>query len=157
MRGAAWAMGVAAVLAASAPAGAVELLTGVYAMKASCKAMDAGTRSKPLVAVDLAMEDLGDGFVLIAGGDLPTFQGFVVADLAKEGAGVISAVACPLTAATQLGGVLQADLKTKSGSDAASFKGTLILLNAAFHKSWSCKIKAKRTSTTAPKLVGCPS
>jgi hypothetical protein len=141
--------------AAGTPAAAIEPLTGLYEAKVSCKGIQAGTRGKQKLELEIAVADLGGGQVLLDVPGLGTFDGFLVTDGAKPDGGVLSALACPLNAGNQDGGLLQADLKTKAGSDAASFKGTLVILDEAEQQSAVCKIAAKRTSTLAPKLIGC--
>lgn len=150
------AAGLTLALAAGAPAGAVEPLTGIYEATASCKGIQAGSRGKQKLDLEVAMEDLGGGQVLLDVQGLGDFDGFLITDLAKPDGGVLSAVGCPVSAANPDGGVLQVDVKTKSGSEAASFKGTLIILDEGEAQSAVCKIKGKRTSTSSPKLVGCP-
>ena len=156
MRRTTLATGILAALAAGAPAAAIESLTGTYAAKVSCKAIVAGERGKLKFESDLEVSDLGGGQVLLHGTALGDFDGFLLADMARPDGGVLSALACPLNVGNQNGSVLAVDVKTKPGSDDASFKGTLVNLGEGDMRSAVCKITAKRTSTSAPKLVGCP-
>jgi hypothetical protein len=155
MRRTAVATGFAAALAFGTPAGAVEPLGGIYAAKISCKGIQAGARGKQKLELDVAVADLGGGQVLLDVPGLGDFDGFLITDLAKPDGGVLSALTCPLSADNQDGSLLQVDVKTKSGSTAASFKGTLVILDEAEAQSAVCKISAKRTSTETPKLPGC--
>lgn len=156
MRRASWTTGLLCALLVGAPAAAVEPLTGVYAAKVSCKVIQQGVRGKQRGEFDVALLDQGGGQVVFHVEGLGDFAGFLITDLAKPNGGVLSGVGCPVSAANQDGGILQADVKTKSGSEAASFKGTLIILDQGEQQSAVCKISGKRFSTSSPKLVGCP-
>jgi hypothetical protein len=155
MRRTVLAMGLGAALGVAAPAAAIEPLTGFYDAKANCKGIQAGSRGKQKLELEIAVSDLGGGQVLVDVPGLGDFDGFVITDLAKPEGGVLSAVTCPLTALNQDGSVLQLDVKTKTGSDSATLKGTLVILDEAEAQSAVCKFSAKRTVTTAPKLATC--
>jgi hypothetical protein len=142
-------MGLLAALGIGTPAAAVESLTGLYDAKVSCKGIEAGSRGKQKLELEIAVADLGGGQVLLDVPGLGDFDGFLITDLAKPEGGVLSALTCPLAAGNQDGSLLQVDVKTKMGSDAASFKGTLVILDEAEAQS-AVKIGAKRTSTSAP-------
>ena len=156
MRRMAVATGLLGAVAVGMPAGAIEDLAGLYDAKVSCKGIQAGSRGKQKLELEIAVGDLGGGQVLLDVPGLGDFDGFLITDLAKPDGGVLSALTCPLSVGNQDGSLLQVDVKTKAGSDAASFKGTLVILDEAEAQSAVCKITAKRTSTSAPKLVGCP-
>jgi hypothetical protein len=149
------AMALLPALWVGAPAAAIEPLTGLYDAKANCKGIQAGSRGKQKLELEIAVSDLGGGQVLIDVPGLGDFDGFVITDLAKPEGGVLSAITCPLAALNQDGSVLQLDVKTKTGGDSASLKGTLVILDEAEAQSAVCKFSAKRTSTTVQKLTEC--
>lgn len=147
-----------AALAFVAPAGALESLTGEYDGTLSCKGIDSGNRGKfkeTDVPIDVA--DLGGGEVLVdVAGLVVNFTGFVIADLAKPDSGVLSAIQCGLDDVSRDGAVMNAEVKTKAGTEKASFKATLIILNPGAAEAVICKLGAKRVSTQAKKLAACP-
>jgi hypothetical protein len=62
---------------------------------------------------------------------------------------------CTKNASNLDGLVARLDVKAKEGSDDASLKGTLWIFDSPQNASVVCKLKAKRTSTTPPKIDLC--
>jgi hypothetical protein len=65
-------------------------------------------------------------------------------------------VSCGLNFVDQLGAALHAEVKVKAGSAKASFKATLVQMDASGASSDLCTLKAKRVATIVPKLLNCP-
>jgi hypothetical protein len=147
----------AAIGLASAPALAIESLTGTYEGKATCKGVfgDATTKEK----YDLTIQILeAEGIVLTTRfGDLPNtdvFRGYVV-ELAKLDRGKVAAVSCTLGATDLTGISLQGDVVIKPGSANGTIKGSLTLFVPPTVVD-VCTFTVKRTATAVAKLEGCP-
>jgi hypothetical protein len=141
---------------AAAPAAAVESLTGTWEGTLKCQTTDSGIRTKTKVDQTVAIEDLGvDGVTMQLVSTEGVFNGFVVADEKKAENGVLSAVSCNFSDQTFAGGVLNVEVKTKTGDPKASLKGDLILMNDEEDVARTCQLSVKRVSQTAPKILGC--
>jgi len=136
-------------------AASVEDLTGVYDVGISCKAIQAGVRGKLKESSEIDVFDDGLGTVLINWPGFFEFRTFLVPENAKPGRGSLAGVNCPLTIDTLDGATLAVDVKTKPGSDAASFKGTLIVQRSDQAQVFNCKVKGKRVSSQISKFSFC--
>jgi hypothetical protein len=85
-----------------------------------------------------------------------TLDGFLVTLTPKPETGVLTAVECPLSAANRQGSVIQVEVKTKTGSGKASFKGTLMVIDELHPQVAVCNIRAKRYDTTPQVISSCP-
>jgi hypothetical protein len=134
----------------------VEDLTGRYEGTLACKEIAQGNRDKFKESiVPLYVADLGGGEVLIEGAGLGSnFTGFVVADLAKSDRGVLAAVQCGLDDVVRDGAVMNAEIKTKAGTEKASLVGTLVVLRSPSEAA-VCKLRAKRVSTVGTNVGAC--
>jgi hypothetical protein len=83
------------------------------------------------------------------------FRTFLVPENAKPAKGALAGVNCPLTIDTLNGATLAVDVKTKPGSDAASFKGSLIVQRVDSAQVFNCKVKGKRISSAISKFSFC--
>lgn len=143
------------LLLAALPAAAVENLTGSYEAKLKCAGIDGGVKGKQKVETTIDIVDLGGGQILFDMGAYPTGQAYVLAELAKPEQGVVSGLTCEFDADDRNGLLLRADVKTKTGSDTATLKGTLVIFEEPDAESAICKLTAKRVSTVGAKLAGC--
>jgi hypothetical protein len=142
---------------AAAPAGAVENLTGTYEGKIKCQSLVNGVFDT--FKQDLTVEILDDGAegvaVELVTFDPRAFIGFVV-PFPKPQSGVLSAGACAFASPGNLnGGTLQGEVKTKPGSDKASVRFNVTLMDDATLTAETCLVTAKRVSSTAPTLPVC--
>ena len=152
-------LGILALLASLAVPGraaAVENLTGGYDVDISCKALNSGVRGKLKETSDIEILDDGSGIVFIDWPGFFEFRTFLVPEGAKPERGGLAGVNCPLAFANLDGAVLVIDVKTKMGSDAASFKGSLIVQHIGDAAMFTCKVKGKRFQTTISKFPICP-
>jgi hypothetical protein len=138
------------------PALALESLSGVYDAKVKCSGIDGGTKGKQKTTVQMAIADQGAGSLLIDFAGLQTGVGFALTDVQKPDTGTMSGVACTLLPDSIDGWTLQTFAKVKAGTDKATLKGTLIILDEAGGQAAACKLNAKRISVVTPKLSVCP-
>jgi hypothetical protein len=141
---------------AAAPAAGLESLSGSYEGKLVCKGVVAGDFDKQKTDVEVGIFDDGAGGLTLSITDVGTLLGFALTDTSKPETGTLSAVDCSLDVVTLTGAALHAEVKVKAGSDKASLKGTLTRMNEGGAQSGLCQLDAKRVSTIAPKLPGCP-
>ena len=146
---------VSAAALGAGPALGLESLTGVYQGKIKCSGLLGGTKVKGKVDVEVDVSDTG-GSLVLAIGELGSFLGFAVTDVKKPEQGAVSAVSCPLSAATLDGAMLNADVKIKAGSDKGSLHGTLFLSGDTEGDARTCDLKVDRISIVSPKIAGCP-
>jgi hypothetical protein len=142
-------------LIGAAPASGVGQLTGTYLAKLSCKGIAAGATGGERTEDEFYIVDLGGGDVQFETGAYGPAFAFVVTELAKPDKGVLSGMTCTKNASNLDGLVARLDVKAKEGSDDASLKGTLWIFDSPQNASVVCKLKAKRTSTTPPKIDLC--
>ena len=147
--------GVLALLGA-APAAAIENLEGTYAAKLSCRGMAGGGKDKFKQETEISITQTNPENVRFALEGLASGTGFLLSDGATQGNGTLSGVSCALTSANYEGLSLQLDVKTRPGSDQASFSGSLHLFDLSGGAAHVCKFKAKRVDATPPNLLGCP-
>jgi hypothetical protein len=140
----------------AAPASAVESLTGTWEGTLKCQTLDSGNVTKSKVDQTVVIQDGGvKGIGLNLVSTKGTFFGFVVADGKKAENGQLSAASCAFNAPALAGGVLQADLKTKSGDVKASLKGDLLLMDEDNGIIESCSISVKRVSLEGAAIPLC--
>jgi hypothetical protein len=156
--------GILAALAAfalgsGAPAQAIESLTGSYAGKMSCKGQSGvdATKSKQ----DITVEVLDSEVVLLQVTTPPLPLGAVVEllvlePIVKPDRAKVGGVDCNLTRLSKSGIALHADAVIKPGSEKGTLKGSLIRYEGKASIIDVCSFSVKRTSTTAPELLGCP-
>lgn len=154
-RNAILAIGLCSVLSA-APALAVEPLTGTWEGSLKCQTLDSGTVTKPKSDQTVIISDGGvDGLLMNLVSTKGIFEGFVVADGKKPANGQISAASCDFSNDNLIGGVLQADVKTKAGDEKASLKGELLLMHEVNGIIESCSISVKRVSLKGAAIPTC--
>jgi hypothetical protein len=150
------AIGLGAALSA-APALAVESLTGNWEGSLKCQTLDSGTTTKPKFDQTVVISDGGvDGIRVHLVSTKGIFEGFVVADGKKPANGQISVVSCDFSGTNLVGGVLQADVKTKAGDVKASLKGDLLLMDETNGIIESCSLSVKRVSLKGAAIPTCP-
>ena len=87
--------------------------------------------------------------------NLASGDGFVVSAMAKPGGGRAGGISCDLEDSS-VGVSFQAAVKTKEGSDKATLSGTLLLFDGIDAELHTCKLRAKRATTTNPNVGACP-
>jgi hypothetical protein len=144
------------LLAAAAPAAAVESLTGTWEGTLKCRALNGASVLKSKVPVTLEIVDSGPGGfqAQLVSTDL-IFVGFVVPESATSDKGAASGLTCGLSYDDLDGATLQANVKTKAGSEKASMKGRVTRMGAVQGLTSDCTLTAKRTSATEPDLIPC--
>jgi hypothetical protein len=150
------ALACACALLAGAPAAALESLTGTYDGKLSCRRIDSGVADKFKQDISVEVVDAGvDGVRMDFVGFSELLVGFAVADASKEKSGKVNVVSCELNAFDQIGAVVHADASTKSGSDKATLKGTLIRMDDDSAEATICTFTVKRSTTAEPAVNDC--
>jgi hypothetical protein len=150
--------GIVAALAAglllgAAPAAAIGDITGIYAMKLSCKGIDSGVKGKQKVEGNFYVSDTGTGSVRFETGAYGPAQAYLLTETAKPDLGVLSGMTCTKSALNLDGLVLRVDVKF-TGAD-PSLKGTLLIFADGESESSTCKFTAKRTSLGPVKIAPC--
>jgi hypothetical protein len=141
----------------AAPGLAVEPLTGNWEGSLKCQTLDSGTTTKDKVDQTVVISDAGvKGIRVNLVSTKGIFEGFVVADGKKPANGQISVVSCDFGNANRVGGVLEADVKTKPGDEKASLKGELLLMDETNGIIESCTISVKRVSLKGAAIPTCP-
>jgi len=154
-RNATIAIGLCSILSA-APAAAVELLTGTWEGSLKCETLDSGTVTKSKVDQTVVIADGGiKGVAMELVSTKGTFFGFVVADGKKAENGKLSTASCAFNDPDLVGGVLQGDLKTKTGDLKASLKGDLLLMDEENGIIESCSLSVKRVSLEGAAVPPC--
>lgn len=140
------------------PAAALDDVTGVYSGTIACESTDgSGETRTPSQATSLYVDDAGSEtayaylnnsgytFRLAAVGGPGSAQG----RLAGPGCTMTSVAGGPL---------LHFEIKAKPGSDKASLRGELVVLNvgANTHYVTVCRLSLRRTTTTLPAPIACP-
>ena len=142
-------------LLSAAPAAALESLLGEWEGTLKCTTTVAGVVSKTKVAETVLIGNLdGSLAIRLATRDL-TFLGAATPDVQRETTGVVSAASCGFGVAELTGGALRGYAKTKAGSEKASLKLELILMELPAATSSSCRLTAKRVSAVPPKTPAC--
>jgi hypothetical protein len=144
------------LLVSASPAAAVENLTGTWEGTLKCRVLNGTTVQKTKAPVTLEIIDSGVGGVqaeLVSTDS--TFVGFVVAESAGAPKGVLASATCGFAFDDLDGGTLQADVKTKAGSEKASIKGHVAFMGVGQGTTRVCTIAAKRTSAVEPDIIGC--
>jgi hypothetical protein len=155
VRSAAISFGLCGLLAA-APAAAVESLTGTWEGSLKCDRLDTGTVTKPKVDQTVVIQDSGvKGIAMNLVSTKGTFFGFVVADGKKAVNGKLSTASCAFNNPDLVGGVLQGDVKTKTGDVKASLKADLLLMDDENGVIESCALSVKRVSLEAGEIPLC--
>jgi hypothetical protein len=139
-----------------APAAAIEDLEGTYDVKLACRGLAMAAKDKYKLETELSITQPNPESVLFVIEQLTSGARYLLSDQATQGNGTLSGVSCELSTATFQGATLQVDVKTRPGSDQASFAGTLHLFDHSGGEAHLCKIKGKRVNTTPPNLPGCP-
>jgi hypothetical protein len=145
-------------LALASAAGAAEDLSGSYAGKLSCKGLANGAaeKAKQDVTIDVVEDPIGFNLQIRAGatpiGDF--VRGFVMDDVAKPDRAKLFGVDCDMNLVSLSNLTLIADAVAKAGSDKATLKGSLTDTTDKT-RILDCTFSVKRTSPTAPKLLGC--
>jgi hypothetical protein len=147
---------LATLLAASPALAVVESIVGTWDGVLKCELLADGVTTKTKIDETVHIEAFGMG----SGHSLHLVQSnldviALVYPDAKPGTGVITGASCLFAWDELVGGMLQGDVKTKAGSDKASMKVRLTLMDAAVGTARSCTLTAKRTSTKAPIAPGC--
>jgi hypothetical protein len=150
----------AAAVLAAAPASAIDLLTGTYTGKMSCKGQSGieATKSKSDITIDV-VEGMGvllqvkQGPILLA----EVVEALVLESMAKPDRAKLGGLSCLLEAGQLSGIAFQADAVIKEGSEKGTLKGSLIRYESGASIVDVCTFSAKRTSTAAPVLAACPS
>jgi hypothetical protein len=148
----------ALVLLAASQAGAIESLVGTYDAKLTCRGLELGVRSQQKIVGTMRLIDLGEGALELdfqSGGervlsDVPLLA-IVIPEVAKPERGRANGLACNSGAGKLSAVALSADVVTKTGSDKADLKGTLVIVGSD-EASQVCSLRAKRTSTETPAL-----
>jgi hypothetical protein len=146
---------VMGALLAAAPASALESLLGEWEGTLKCKATAAGVETKTKLAETVRVGSFEGNLAIRLVETNLTFLGTAIPDAQSAATGVVSAVSCDLGVATLTGGVLRGDAKTKAGSEKASLKLELILLELPTASSRSCRLTARRVSAVPPEGLGC--
>jgi hypothetical protein len=153
MRG--WLCGALIGALAAAPAAALESASGSYEGKLKCKGLDTGSAEKTKQDVEVGVFDEA-GSILMNIEGVGTFFGFLLTNTSKPETGTFSAVSCALSAVSQTGQALHADVKINAGSEKGSLKGKLIRMDVQGEEASLCELKVDRVSALAPKLSSCP-
>jgi hypothetical protein len=150
----------ALVLGAGAPARAIDSLTGTYEGKMSCKGQSGinATKTKADIKIDVldAEVDLLQVTVLPVLPVGAVVELLVLGPLVKPDRAKIGGVDCTLERLAKSGIALQADAVIKPGSEKGTLKGSFFHYEGAASIVDVCTFAVKRTTTTAPELLGCP-
>jgi hypothetical protein len=147
----------ASALVLSAPAQAIESISGTYAGKISCKGYSGTQASKS--KNDVTIEVLDSKLLLIrvtVGAEQigSTINSFMLEDSNKTDRGKVVGVDCSLGWPTIAGVSLEADAVVKAGSEKGTLKGTLTESDPMGTID-VCSFSVKRTATTAPEIPPC--
>lgn len=130
-------------------------LTGSYDAKLKCRELAAGVASKSKTQVTLGILEGVDRVSVSIPDVAPTLLAHQSKSAAKPGSSSLAGLACSFDAASLVGAALAADAKVKPNGK-ASLKGTLIEVDEESDRVRTCRFVAKRTSTAAPEIQGCP-
>jgi hypothetical protein len=144
------------VLAAAAPAAAIDSVTGTYEGKMTCRQIASGATTKVKQDVVVGIFEGTSNFIGVDVGDVSTaIGGILVEDTAKADRAKLVGVECGVSYLNTVGGVLHADVVIKPGSDKGTLKGTLIVMDELAPLGSLCTFTAKRTSTAEPVVDQC--
>jgi hypothetical protein len=153
--------GVTLAVAAAAPAGAIDNMTGSYTGNLSCKGYAGGTPSKSKhAATAVVVEDETIRLRLSADGAPfgDTVSVFRLPNETKPDRAKIQGLDCPSTSSSPQSLTIEGDVVIKPGSEKGTIKGSLIRrdslgMPAAIEV---CTFALKRTSTELPEVLPCP-
>jgi hypothetical protein len=152
--------GLALVLG-TAPARALDSVSGSYAGKMSCKGYSGGTATKTKLDITIdAIDGKGVGLqVKTAGTQIgqTIISPLLLEDTAKLDRAKLAGVDCATSPFSSVGMALQADVVIKPGSPKGTLKGTLTRRSGEGAGSIDqCTFSVKRTSTKEPLFAFCP-
>ena len=150
----------AAAFVVSAPAHAIDNMTGVYNGKMSCKGNRDGVPTK--TKGDASVSVVEDATVrllvtldsVLLGGPVGVFR---IVEAAKPDRAKIQGLDCPSTTSSTTSLTIAGDVVIKTGSEKGTIKGTLIRRSSPAPALIEvCAFTVKRTSTELPEVVACP-
>jgi hypothetical protein len=152
-------LSIAAVFAfSSAPARALDSLSGTWTGKLSCKGSLAGNATKSKRDLVVRIVD-GEGVQMALSADGvsmgETVRVFHAEDAEKTDRAKLAGVSCDLQASSLEGLSLSADAVIKPGSAKGSLKGSLYTVEPMGGALDDCTFSAKRTDVTTPKIEFC--
>jgi len=156
-RGSCAAIALAALLCAC-PARALDDVTGVYSGTIACESTDGSGDSRTAsedtsLYVDDAGSETAYAYLNNSG------YTFRLAAVGGPGSaqGRMAGPGCTMTSVAG-GPLLQLEIKAKPGSEKASLRGELIVLDvgANAHYVTVCRLSLRRTTTTLPGPIACP-
>ena len=146
---------VLGLLLSAVPAAALDSLLGEWEGTLKCTTTVAGVVSKTKVAETVLIGNVDGALAIVLTATDLTLLGSAIPDVRSDATGVVSAASCGFGVAELTGGALRGQAKTKAGSDKASLKLELILMELPTATSSSCRLTAKRVSAVPPKAPVC--
>jgi hypothetical protein len=141
------------------PAAAIDVASGTWEGKMTCRQVAGGVAAKTKQDVTITIgEDMGDVGVDVHAGMTPiatAIGGFLAEDGAKPNKAKLVGVECGLSWNQQSGATIHADVTIPPGSPKGTLKGTLTLMDIATTTAMQCSFSAKRTSTVVGMLSPC--
>jgi hypothetical protein len=143
---------------APVPASAIDLLTGTYEGKYSCKGSNNGTPTKSKGEATIAITEGKVSLLATLSEDatqVGIFELLHIEETAKQDRSKIAGGDCGLLNVGR-GAALAGDVVIKPDSEKGAIKGTYIRMGAKPDRIDVCSFSVKRTATTDPMVLGCP-
>jgi hypothetical protein len=146
---------VLALALATAPASAVEVLTGTWTGSLKCSGIEGSqpARGKEPVTVEIVDSNPGVQLELLPGGQ--RLIGYVLPFAPRPQLGILSASSCDYQVGMPAGIAAQGPVRTKPGSDKAALRMYWIDMQPEANTSQLCLLSVRRTSTAAPEINPC--
>jgi hypothetical protein len=129
---------------ATAPAAALENLTGDWYGRWKCTGLHAGEPRKPAEWSSVEMHVLDDEAGVVVSLNSVPLYGYAVTDASKPSTGIFTGVTCGNMNTDGYGLMAHFEVKTKAGEVRATMKGELIQMSRASAHAVRCKFTATR-------------